>query len=239
MDAIFILEDDDNIRELVAYALESAGFATEGFIYGENFWDALHAGADPSLVLLDIMLPEPRQSGSGGVSLDGDGLAILRKLKESDHSHIPVIIMTAKGSEHERIRGLDLGADDYVTKPFSVLELISRVKAVLRRSGAKPRDTEAPQPLTAYGIEIFPHQRRVVVNRTPVQLTYKEFELLLYLMRHKGIVLSRTQIIEHVWGFDFEGESRTVDMHIKTLRQKLGTSAQCIETIRNVGYRIS
>ncbi|MCL2852298.1 MAG: response regulator transcription factor [Defluviitaleaceae bacterium] len=229
MDSIFILEDDDNIRELVSYALESAGFSTTGFANGEGFWREIRGGAKPSLLLLDLMLPEP----------GGDGLAILRKLKDSDLSLIPVIIMTAKGGEHERIRGLDLGADDYVTKPFSVLELTSRVKAVLRRCGKTASDAAVSAPLAVGGIEIFPDQRRVVVDDVPLQLTYKEFELLLYLMLHRGTVLTRNQIIESVWGFEFEGESRTVDMHIKTLRQKLGDKAERIETVRNVGYRIS
>lgn len=228
MNIIYILEDDDNIRELVAYALAGAGFETRVFLNGEGFLSALkEAGSLPAMAILDIMLPAP----------GGDGLEILRGLRRA-YGELPVIIMTAKGSEHERIRGLELGADDYVTKPFSVLELVSRVKAVLRRSRASKAASLEAGALEACGVELAPQSRSVRVGGLPVHLTFKEFELLHYLMLNKGLVLSRSQLLENVWGFDFEGETRTVDMHIRMLRQKLGESAACIETIRNVGYRI-
>ena len=222
MPRIFIVEDDDNIRDLVLYALKSAGFDGTGFESPKEFCRALQNQA-PDLVLLDIMLP------------GADGLSVLKSLK-SDRatSELPVIMLTAKGSEFDRVTGLDLGADDYITKPFSVLELISRVKAVLRRRGKESKAT-----LFAVGnVLVFLDKRQVVADGQTVALTFKEFELLCYLMQNKGIVISREKIMEQVWGFDFEGESRTVDMHIKTLRQKLGNGSGIIKTVRNVGYKV-
>ena len=219
---IYIVEDDDNIRELVVYALKTAGFDGVGFESAKPFFDAVHK-EHPDLVLLDIMLPEV------------DGLSILKNLKyESRASKLPVIMLTAKGSEYDRVKGLDLGADDYITKPFSVLELISRIKAVLRRSEVPHKSAE----ITIGNVTVSIDRREVVSDGEHVSLTFKEFELLCYLMQNKGIVLSRDKIMEHIWGFDFEGESRTVDMHIKTLRKKLGGGSEIVKTIRNVGYKV-
>ncbi len=223
MRQIFVVEDDDSIREMVMYALTTAGFQAEGFADGGDVWPALSQGA-PSLILLDIMLP--------GV----DGLSILKRLKQADqYQRIPVIMLTAKGGELDRIKGLDLGADDYITKPFSVLEVISRVKAVLRRS-----DDPGPgkNELAVAGVVLNSDKRTVFAAGAAVTLTFKEFELLHYLMLNAGIVLSRDRLLEQVWGFDYHGESRTVDMHIKSLRQKLGVAGAAITTVRNVGYKI-
>ena len=223
MNKIYIIEDDDNIRGMVAYALTSAGFAVEGFSDGKEFWQ-FEDDEKASLILLDIMLPGE------------DGISILNKLKKSDDlKMIPVIMLTARGSEYDRIKGLDLGADDYVTKPFSVLEIISRIKAVLRRCAVTE---EKPNQLQVANIILNNDKHMVYVDNKEITLTYKEFELLCYLMINVGIVLSRNRILEQVWGFDYNGESRTVDMHIKSLRQKLLTGGENIKTIRNVGYKI-
>lgn len=223
MQKIFVIEDDDSIREMVIYALTTAGFAAEGFSDGDDIFPAL-LKTIPALILLDIMLP-----GS-------DGLSILKRLKQADHYWpIPVIMLTAKGSELDRIKGLDLGADDYVTKPFSVMEVISRVKAVLRRCGT---DTGGSDELKIGSISLHQAKRVVSVDDNEITLTYKEFELLQYLMINQGIVLSRDKLLEQIWGFDYNGESRTVDMHIKSLRQKLGQAGDEIKTVRNVGYKI-
>jgi len=222
MQTIYIVEDDDNIRELVLYALESAGFSSCGFCNSEEFYTTVKK-SPPDLVLLDIMLP------------DEDGITVLRKIKASEKTgQIPVIMLTAKGSEYDRIKGLECGADDYVTKPFSVMELISRVKAVLRRSGPyeKPEET-----YTIGGVELNEDRRTVSAGGKEVTLTYKEFELLCYLMRNETYALSRDKILDEVWGFDYTGETRTVDMHIKTLRHKLGDTGKIIKTVRNVGYK--
>lgn len=222
MQKIFIVEDDENIRELVAYALSSAGFEADGFETGARLYEALERET-PELILLDIMLP--------GV----DGVTILRELRSSPAtSGIPVIMLTAKSSEYDKIKGLDSGADDYVTKPFGVMELLSRVKAVLRRTGGEKN----AESYSCGGITLDPVRHLVFAEDTSVTLTFKEFELLQYLLQNHGIVLTREKIMERVWGFDFEGESRTVDMHIKTLRQKLGASGALIETVRGVGYKI-
>lgn len=221
MQKILIVEDEDAIREMLCYALSVAGFAAEGFADGEAFWAALPK-ASPALILLDIMLPGE------------DGLSILKKLRQADQN-IPVILLTAKGAEYDRIKGLDLGADDYVTKPFSVMEVISRIKAVLRRCGEEPQKTSV---LEIGGIALDTDRRTVCVDGSEVSLTYKEFELLHYMMVNSGIVLSRDKLLEQVWGFDYNGESRTVDMHVKALRQKLGESGTIIKTVRNVGYKI-
>ena len=219
---VFVVEDDEDIREIVIYALGTAGFEAHGFETGELLFAALDAGL-PSLILLDIMLPED------------DGLSILKQLRGgSKTKETPVIMLTAKNSEYDKVKGLDMGADDYISKPFSVLELISRVNAVLRRSGAGHGDV-----LEISGLTLDNARREVCSDGKPVALTFKEYELLHCLMLNKGLALSRDKIMESVWGFDFEGESRTVDMHIKTLRQKLGASSRLIKTVRNVGYKLS
>lgn len=207
---------------MLMYALTQTGFEASGFGTASAFYTALERG--PNLVLLDIMLPGE------------DGISILKKLKASEKtSAIPVIMLTAKGSEYDRVKGLDLGADDYITKPFSILEVIARVKAVLRRG---PADSTADAALRVGGITLREDRRAVFVQESEVALTFKEFELLRELMRREGLVLSRERILELVWGYEYFGESRTVDMHIKSLRQKLGTAGEMIKTVRNVGYKI-
>ena len=222
MQKIYIVEDDWDIREIVLYALRSAGFEGAGFENGKEFFAAIEKNR-PSLVLLDVMLP------------GDDGLSILKQLRTTpDTKTLPVIMLTAKGSEYDKVKGLDLGADDYVTKPFGVMELISRVNAVLRRSLA-PSETDDQM---VYGDLVFDNSRHTVISDgSPVALTHKEYSLLHYLMLNAGLVLGREKIMEAVWGYDFEGESRTLDMHIHSLRQKLGASGSHIKTIRNVGYK--
>ena len=220
---IWLVEDDESIRELVLYALGQSGFTTRGFADGASFWEALQAEA-PSLALLDIMLPGE------------DGLELLRRLRgDSRLCNLPVIMLTARAAEYDKVKGLDLGADDYITKPFGVMELISRVRAVLRRTSSEP----AHSSLRCKGVELDEERRTVTANGRPVALTFKEFELLALLMHNEGLVLTRERIMERVWGFDYEGESRTVDMHIKTLRQKLGECGELIRTVRGVGYKLS
>lgn len=219
---IFCVEDDSNIRELVVYTLESTGFQARGFEDGSSFLEAL-ALETPELVLLDIMLPGE------------DGLEILKKLKNSSKTKdIPVIMVTAKGSEYDKVVGLDSGADDYVMKPFGMMELISRIKAVLRRSGKQQDKTK----LSVGGISLDTKKHEVKVDGEQVVLTLKEFELLEKLMRNQGIVLTRDQLLTEIWGYDFDGETRTVDVHIRTLRQKLGEQGSLVKTVRGVGYRI-
>jgi len=222
MQTIFVLEDDEDIRELVLYALKPQ-FSAEGFPRPADFWQAMKAGA-PDLVLLDVMLP------------DEDGVSILKRLKNSSRTdNLPVIMLTAKAGEHDRVKGLDLGADDYITKPFSVLELVSRVKAVLRRSAAPP---EAPKPVKIGSVALFPDKHAVTAEEKNVSLTHKEFELLQLLMENGGVVFSRERIMSRVWGVDFEGETRTVDMHVNTLRRKLGPGGGIVKTVRGVGYKV-
>ena len=218
---IYIVEDDRNIQEIEQFALKNSGFQTAGFETAQGFWRAMEERL-PELILLDIMLP------------DEDGLSILSRLRaRSDTRRIPVMLVTAKGSEIDKVKGLDSGADDYIAKPFGVMELIARVKALLRRSG---RDEES---LLACGSVTLDTERRMVyVEKKPVELTYKEFELLKLLMRNQGIVISRDVMMDRVWGSSFEGESRTIDVHVRTLRQKLGEAGALIKTIRNVGYLI-
>ena len=219
---IFCVEDDDNIRELVIYTLETTGLEAKGFADGTEFMEAL-AFDTPELVLLDIMLPGE------------DGLEILKKLKNSSKTKdIPVIMVTAKGSEYDKVVGLDSGADDYVTKPFGMMELISRIKAVLRRSGKQQDKTK----LSVGGICLDTKKHEVKVDGENAVLTLKEFELLEKLMRNQGIVLTRDQLLTEIWGYDFDGETRTVDVHIRTLRQKLGEQGSLVKTVRGVGYRI-
>jgi len=219
---IYIVEDDDNIRDMVLYALTSAGFEAVGFADGETFWTAL-TNDKPSLTLLDIMLPGE------------DGITLLKKMKSSSkYKAISVIMLTAKGSEYDRIKGLDLGADDYITKPFSVLEVISRIRAVLRRCA----ETDITSALNIGEITLDTDKRNVFAGGDEILLTYKEFELLHYLMLNEKIVLTRDRLLEEVWGFDYNGESRTVDMHIRSLRHKFGSNGDIIKTVRNVGYKI-
>ena len=219
---IYLVEDDNSIRELVVYTLQSTGFEARGFACGADFWEGMKEDM-PELVLLDIMLP------------DEDGLSILRKLRGTAATQkLPVMMLTAKGTEYDKVIGLDSGADDYVTKPFGMMELVSRIKAVLRRSkGSQERENPEIQ-----GVHIDVKKHEVTVDGRTVPLTLKEFELLEKLMRNEGIVLTRDQLLTEIWGYDFDGETRTVDVHIRTLRQKLGEKGEIIQTVRGVGYRI-
>lgn len=221
---IYCVEDDRNIRELLVYTLETTGFEAKGLADGNELWAALKAAdAIPEMILLDIMLPGE------------DGYAILEKLKNfSATRNIPVIMVTAKEAEYDKVRGLESGADDYITKPFGMMEFVARVKAVLRRSSRQSEDRE----LRCGNLSVFVGRHEVFYEDTPVELTRKEFELLLYLMENKGLVMTRNQILCHVWGYDFDGETRTVDVHVRSLRQKLGDGGNMIETVRGVGYRI-
>ena len=219
---IYCVEDDDNIRELVIYTLETTGLKARGFADGSAFMEAL-AFDTPELILLDIMPP------------GDDGLELLKKLKSSQKTkNIPVIMVTAKGSEYDKVVGLDSGADDYVTKPFGMMELVSRIKAVLRRSGK----VEDRMDMETAGVHVDVKKHEVTVDGKEVSLTLKEFELLEKLMRNQGIVLTRDQLLTEIWGYDFDGETRTVDVHIRTLRQKLGEKGEIIQTVRGVGYRV-
>ena len=219
---VFVVEDDTNIREIERYALKNSGYEVETFESGAELFQRLKEEI-PSLILLDIMLP--------GES----GLDILAKIRgTAETSRVPIIMVTAKTSELDKVKGLDLGADDYISKPFGVMELVSRVKALLRRSN--PVQDEAQ--LMLGDIYIDNDRHAVLVGGKPCELTFKEFELLKYLIINRGIVLSRDKLMNQVWGFEYEGESRTVDMHIKTLRQKLGDAGHYIKTVRNVGYMI-
>ncbi|MBR5816658.1 MAG: response regulator transcription factor [Anaerotignum sp.] len=218
---IWCVEDDASIRDIELYVLNSAGFETRGFADGLSFWEALEK-EKPELVVLDVMLP--------GM----DGMEILTKMKESPElSRIPVIMATAKGQEYDRIRGLDFGADDYIVKPLSMMEMVSRVKAVLRRS----QPQQASKLLKVGGLVMNLEEHTVTVDGNRVQLTYKEFELLRIFLSHPGMVYSREQLFTQVWNMDFMSDSRTLDTHIRTLRQKLDGYGKWIETVRNVGYR--
>ena len=221
METIVIIEDDESIREMLRYYFRSVGYEVACFESGEDYFEK--AGeVKPSLYILDIMLP--------GM----DGLEILRRLREGrDTADVPVIMLTARTAEMDRVAGLENGADDYVVKPFGIMELQARVKALLRRTG-RPR-TESV--LTCGDLEIDPAAREVRKNGVPVELTYKEFELLRLLCAHRGMVLTRDDILQAVWDYDFAGETRTVDMHVKTLRQKLGEGY--IQTVRGVGYKMA
>ena len=221
---IYLVEDDDSIRELVLYTLHTTGFEAEGFRNAADFWQAL-AKELPQLVLLDIMLP------------DEDGLHILKRLRAgAETADLPVMMLTAKSSEYDRVVGLDSGADDYLPKPFGMMELVSRVRALLRRA-AKPAAED--KLFTAGSLAVDVKRRAVTVDGEPVILTYKEFELLCYLLENRGVVLSRDQILTKIWDYNYSGETRTVDVHIRTLRQKLGDAGALIETVRGVGYRLA
>lgn len=222
MALIYIVEDDTNIREIESFALKNSGYQVNDFPNAKGFYDALK-DRKPDLVLLDVMLP------------DEDGLEILSKLqKNPETKRLPVIMVTAKTTELDRVKGLDLGADDYIIKPFGVMELISRVKAVLRRSMRE----EQEKILKVGEILLDDERHQVFVEGTPCELTFKEYELLRLFMQNRGIVLSRDVIMDRIWEMNCEVESRTLDVHLKTLRAKLGESAQHIKTIRNVGYRM-
>ena len=218
---IWCVEDDASIREIELYALTSTGFEARGFEDGSAFWAALQT-EKPELVLLDVMLPGE------------DGVTLLKRMKNVPALRdIPVIMATAKGAEYDKIQSLDLGADDYLVKPFGVMEMVSRVKAVLRR--CKPR--EAAHILTDGGLSLDLDQRTVTAEGQRVQLTYKEFELLRLFLSHPGMAFSREQLFTQVWNMTYRDDSRTLDMHIRTLRQKLGDYGKQVETVRNVGYR--
>ena len=218
---IWCVEDDASIREIELYALSSTGFEARGFEDGASFWAALQS-EKPELVLLDVMLP------------GDDGVSLLKRMKASpDFREIPIIMATAKGAEYDKIQSLDLGADDYLVKPFGVMEMVSRVKAVLRRCQPK-----APEHiLTAGGLSVDLDQRTVTADGQRIQLTYKEFELLRLFLSHPGMAFPREQLFSQVWNMAYMDDSRTLDMHIRTLRQKLGVYGKQIETVRNVGYR--
>jgi two-component system alkaline phosphatase synthesis response regulator PhoP len=219
---IYCVEDDRNIRDLLIYALQTGGFEAKGFPDADSFYQGLKEKS-PSLILLDIMLPGE------------DGLSILKNLKNSRSTRdIPVVMLTAKGSEYDKVLGLDGGADDYVTKPFGVMELLSRVRAVLRRAAP----TTENHQISIGEMSLNREQHNVIVAGQEVFLTYKEFELLGYLMENQGIVLTRDKLLEKIWGYEHGVESRTVDVHIRSLRQKLGVCGDLIETVRGVGYRI-
>lgn len=219
---IYLVEDDSSIRELVVYTLNSQGMAAEGFGVPSRFYAALEQTL-PDLILLDIMLPEE------------DGLSILKKLRAAPRTaDIPVIMLTAKGTEYDKVIALDAGADDYVAKPFGMMELMARIRARLRRSGE--RSVEA---LQCGGLTVDTARHEVRADGELIALTQKEFELLSLLVESRGIVLTRAQLLDRIWGYSFEGESRTVDVHIRTLRQKLGACGSLIETVRGYGYRIA
>lgn len=218
---IYLVEDDESIRELVVYTLKSQGLEALGFERPSLFWKALERER-PSLILLDVMLPEE------------DGISILKKLRmRPDTRKVPIAMLTAKGSEYDTVIGLDSGADDYIPKPFRMMELMSRIRALMRRS----QDTGA-QEYRLGCLYVSPARHLVTVNNEPVTLTLKEYEVLCFLLKNSGTVLTRTQLLNQVWSYEFDGESRTVDVHIRTLRQKLKEAGEYVETIRGVGYRI-
>ena len=218
---IYVVEDDNGIRELLLYTLNGSGYETSGFSAPSYFWEAMEKEI-PQLILLDIMLPGE------------DGISVLKKIRANPATaQIPIIMVTAKSAEYDKVDGLDSGADDYITKPFGMMELVSRVKALLRRT------VSAPTPALTYGdIEIQPASRTLLVKGEPVTVTLKEFELLQLLLKHPSRVYPREELLEKIWGYTFEGESRTLDVHIRTLRQKLGDYGKYIETVRGVGYKL-
>lgn len=218
---IYLVEDDSNIRELVVYTLCSSGLDTLGFPTPSAFWSAMDRTL-PDLILLDVMLPEE------------DGFSILQKIKSVHRtSSVPVVMLTAKGEEEDKVHGLEMGADDYIAKPFGMKELVARVRARLRASSHTVSTEYQVGPLF---VSIARHT--VTVDGAPVLLAKKEFEMLCFLLENRGVVLTRDQLLSQIWGYSFDGESRTVDVHIRTLRQKLGTAGDLIETIRGVGYKI-
>jgi len=218
---IYLVEDETDIRELVAYTLRSTGFDVLGFPDAQCLWAAMNERL-PRLILLDIMLPGE------------DGLEVLKKLRTSPSTRkLPVMLLTAKGTEHDKVMGLDLGADDYLPKPFGMMELVARVKSLLRR--AESQDDETRYTLGGLIVDVPRHL--ATANGAEITLTIKEFDLLVYLLKNAGIVLTRNQILEEVWGYDFDGETRTVDVHVRTLRSKLGKCGDIIQTVRGLGYK--
>lgn len=223
---IYIVEDDIEVREMETYALKSSGFDVMAFECGKVMDEQVKTRV-PDLFILDIMLPGE------------DGLNILKRLRVQENTKdIPVIMLTAKGTELDKVKGLDLGADDYIAKPFGVLEFISRVRAVLRRSERSSSESTEALNLALGGVTLDDQRRSVTVGGIAVELTFKEYELLKLLMSRPGTVFSRQQILEKIWGVDFDMDTRTVDMHIKTLRQKLGVQGSIVQTVRNVGYKV-
>lgn len=219
---IYFLEDDNNIRNFVIYALENTGFKAAGFDHPEKFWEAMEDKL-PELIILDIMLPGE------------DGLSIVKKLRDnSATSDLPVIMLTARTTEYDKVVGLDSGADDYLTKPFGTMELISRIKALLRRTSRNETQTEYRKD----ELYLCPSKHIIRVDNKDITLTLKEFEMLCFLFRNEGIVMTRDDILSKVWGYEFDGESRTVDVHIRTLRSKLGSAGRFIKTVRGIGYKI-
>ena len=219
---IYLLEDDSSIRELVTYTLNSVGLEATGFEMPADFWKAM-AKQRPNLVLLDIMLPEE------------DGISILKKLRRSAATEkIPVMMITAKGTEYDKVLGLDSGADDYLAKPFGMMEMLARVRALLRRFP----EEQQPVAYNIRGLYLCPAKHIIRAEGKDVTLTYKEYEILCLLAENRGVVFTRQQLLNKIWGYDFDGENRTVDVHINTLRQKLGPCASVIETVRGIGYKI-
>lgn len=218
---IYLLEDDESILKFVIYALKQTGLEAKGFTKPSEFKGAVEE-KKPELALLDIMLPEE------------DGISVLRWLRSrAETAELPIIMLTAKASEYDKVAGLDSGADDYIAKPFGTMELISRIKALLRRTKS------ADKVYSAGGVTLNPKSHTVSVDGKPVSLTLKEFEMLLLMLKNRGTVFSRDRLLEEIWGYDYDGENRTVDVHIKTLRTKLGGGGTIVETVRGVGYKIS
>lgn len=221
---IYILEDDASIRKLVVYTLNSQGMEAEGFERPSRFWSALEE-RKPELLLLDIMLPEE------------DGLQILKRLRADPNTRkLPVIMLTAKGTEYDKVLGLDQGADDYIAKPFGMMELMARIRTALRHAG---QDAEEKTTYRVGELYVDPGRHIVRDGQREVTLTLKEFQLLCLLLERQGTVFTRDQLLNTIWGYEFDGASRTVDVHIRTLRQKLGDSGNCIETVRGIGYKIN
>lgn len=221
---IYILEDDASIRKLVVYTLNSQGMEAEGFERPSHFWAALEENK-PDLVLLDIMLPEE------------DGLQVLKRLRSDPNTRkLPVMMLTAKGTEYDKVLGLDQGADDYISKPFGMMELMARIRTALRHAG---HDLEQGERYQVGALYVDPGQHVVRDGQREVTLTLKEFQMLCLLLERQGTVFTRDQLLNTIWGYEFDGASRTVDVHIRTLRQKLGDSGDCIETVRGIGYKIA
>ncbi len=226
MKKIYIVEDNESIRELVVYALESEKYFVQGFEDSSLFWEAIKENI-PDLIILDIMLPNE------------SGMQILKKLREKEiFKDLPIIMLTAKGTEYERLKGFSEGADDYIVKPFSILELVARVKVFLKRSKKIEVIDNDNEILILDDLVVNMKKRNVKINDEKIDLTYKEFELLSLLLQNKGIVFSRDKLLNKIWGYDYEGETRTVDMHIKTLRKKINDKEKYIKTVRGVGYKI-
>lgn len=220
---IYCVEDESNIRELLVYTLEATGFKAKGFADGKGLRAALKEQI-PDMILLDLMLPGE------------DGYSILEKLKKNENTRdIPIIMVTAKDAEYDKVKGLEAGADDYITKPFGMMEFVARIKAVLRRTN---RNSNTDKELKCGDLRILVGRHEVFWKDEKIELTRKEFELLVYLVENRGLVMSRNQILCQVWGYEFEGETRTVDVHVRSLRQKLGEAGNMVETVRGVGYRI-